>query len=392
MATELCASRPRTAADRRPFGRTNGLETPWRRRVAGVSAASKGLWTLSLAAVAVCLVGCTSHFIMPLQLASEIEAKVAYPEGADPLFEYSHTEVPFDNHILGRGATPDYSLRQLEIPSAGDNGQKDRMVRAEYYRSESPAPRPLVIVLPIFARYTYPSQKLSTFLQKQSRGLVHVLNVAGESFLFDWAGLTETSDPKVFMELVREGTERERIVVIDIRRLVDWAEQQPEIDGSRVALVGFSRSAIVAGVAATQEARLAATVLVMGGARPHEIVARCSGKRTSAVQRNAVRQLGWDQDELEARIRPMFSGVDAANYPGRVDPEKVLMFEASRDECIQESARMALWESMGRPERISLNYGHRIAFAAMTPLGGNWICHRTWEFLQRRLLSTDQSS
>ena len=39
----------------------------------------------------------------------------------------------------------------------------------------------------------------------------------------------------------------------------------------------------------------------------------------------------------------------------------------------------------GRPQLISLDYGHRIAFAAMTPLGGNWICDRTWEFLKQRL-------
>jgi len=389
VAAEPCAPRRRRDGIHRPFGVTTVLGMPAGRRSAGVSAAAKGLFAVCLAVVVVCAIGCTSHYTVPLQLASELPEHVARAVGADPLFEYPHAKVPFDNHVIGVGATPDYSLRQLQIPSMGDNGQQDRLVMATYYRSESPTPRPLVIVLPIFARYTYPSQKLSTFLQKQSRGAVHVLNVEGESFLFDWAGLTETSDPEVFMELIQEGTERERTVIIDIRRLVDWAEQQPEIDGSRVALVGFSRSAIVAGVAATQEARLAATVLVMGGARPHEIVARCIGKRTSAVQRNARRRLGWDQDELEARIRPAFSVVDAANYPGRVDPETVLMFEASRDDCIQESARMALWESMGRPERISLNYGHRIAFAAMTPLGGNWICHRTWDFLQRRLLSSD---
>ena len=78
--------------------------------------------------------------------------------------------------------------------------------------------------------------------------------------------------------------------------------------------------------------------------------------------------------------------MDAASYPGRVDPAGVLIFEASRDACIQESSRRALREAMGWPETVSLAYGHRIAFAGITPLGGNWICHRAWEFLRQRLL------
>lgn len=346
-----------------------------------------------LTAIAVLLglhlvVGCTLHSVTPMQDASVFARRAGRAPAVDPLFEYPHEVVPFENHVAGEGKTPDYSLRELTIPSIGDNGQEGNRITAHYYRSERAGPRPLVIVLPIFARYTYPSQKMSTFLQKHSHGSVHVLDVQGRSFLFDWNGLAETSDPIVFMKLMKQGTDRERTVIKDVRRLVDWAAQQPEIDGSRVALIGFSRSAIVAGTAATQEPRLAATVLIMGGAHPHEIVARCEGVRTSAVQENAERQLGWDQDELEARIRGVFSSVDAANYPGRVDPAGVLIVEASRDNCIQESARTALWETMGRPLRYLLNYGHRIAFAAMTPLGGNWLCHRTWEFLQQRLLSS----
>ena len=307
-------------------------------------------------------------------------------QAPDPAFQYPKTEISFKNHTVGQGATPKYSEREISIPSVGVSPQGDRVVTGRYFRSVEPGPHPLVIVLPIYARFTYPSEKVGTFVQRHSDGEFHVLEVEGKNFLINWYSAADTDNEEQFVDLFRQGAEAERIVITDLRRLIDWAGQQPEIDGDRVAVVGFSRSAIVAGTLATQEPRLAATVLVVGGAHPHTIIARCGGKRTSAVQRNAKRQFGWDQDELEKRLEPIFKLVDAANYPGRVDPNTVLMIEAAKDSCITEPSRTELWEAMGQPEQISLNYGHRKAFLSMTPVGGNWMCERIYEFLEERLL------
>ena len=305
---------------------------------------------------------------------------------SDPAFEYPRAQIQFDNHTIGEGATANYSAREISFPSIGVSPQGERVVKGQYYRSELPGPRPLVIVLPIYARFTYPSEKVGSFVQRHSDGEFHVLEVEGKNFLLNWYTLADTDNEELFLDLFRQGAEAERIVITDLRRLIDWADQQPEIDGSRVAMVGFSRSAIVAGTLATQEPRLAATVLVVGGAHPHTIIARCGGKRTSAVQRNAEQHFGWDQDELEDRLEPIFATVDPANYSDRVDPSTVLMIEAARDSCITEPSRTALWEAMGRPELITLNYGHRKAFLSMTSLGGNWMCDRIVEFLDKKLL------
>lgn len=328
---------------------------------------------------------CTSHTYMPLETAATMDSQEISPE-TDPAFSYGYEDIPFTNHIVGQGATDEYTLRELVLPSAGVSPQGDRELRAKYYRSELPGPRPLVIVLPIYARFTYPSEKVGGFVQRHSDGGYHVLEVEGKNFLVNWYAAADTDNEEHLLDLFRQGAEAERIVITDLLRVVDWAEQQPEIDGSRVALVGFSRSAIVAATVATQEPRLAATVLVVGGAQPHTIIAQCGGKRTSAVQRNVKRQFGWDKDDLEKRLEPIFELVDAANYPGRVDPRTVLMIEAAKDNCITQPSRTALWEAMGRPELITLNYGHRKAFLSMTSLGGNWMCDRIYEFLDEKLL------
>jgi hypothetical protein len=50
------------------------------------------------------------------------------------------------------------------------------------------------------------------------------------------------------------------------------------------------------------------------------------------------------------------------------------------------TARERLWLAMGRPERIAYLYDHRMAFLAMTFLGGNNLQHQIYRFLDRRLI------
>jgi hypothetical protein len=62
----------------------------------------------------------------------------------------------------------------------------------------------------------------------------------------------------------------------------------------------------------------------------------------------------------------------------------VLIIEAAADTCIPPAARERLWQAMGRPERIAYLYDHRMAFLAMTFLGGNDLQQQIYRFLDRR--------
>jgi hypothetical protein len=329
--------------------------------------------------------GCyTSHVRTPYMDASDVQ--LARHVEAAPGFTYDKSDVPYTNHVEGMGATSQYELRLLELPSIGDNGQHDNLVTAKYYRSTLPGQHPLVIVLPIWGSYTYPPRKLSSSIQRRSNGAVHVLHVQGDTHLADWPGLVAAADEAEFLELWREAVERQRVTIVDVRRLIDWAEQRPEIDAGRVALIGCSISAMVAGTIATQEPRLAATVTVMGGSHMQSVVANCDGKRATRVQEKAAESFGWGREELEAQLEPIMSVVDPANYPDRVDPRRVLIIEANRDKCAPRESREDLWLALGKPDRISMNYDHAPAFYSMTPLGLSWMRRRIWEFLESRLL------
>ena len=71
------------------------------------------------------------------------------------------------------------------------------------------------------------------------------------------------------------------------------------------------------------------------------------------------------------------------------DPSRVLIIEAGADTCVPESARDRLWHAMGRPERIAYSYDHRMAFLAMTFLGGHNLQRQVYRFLNRTLAGRD---
>ena len=304
--------------------------------------------------------------------------------GTDPRFTYPEEPVTSQDHFVD--STGRYKHHRVTYPSISENGQPDNLVVVDYYRSQTPGPHPVVIVLPIWGRHVYPSNAVIRTLRKRSDGRVHILNVLGTEFLIDWPKLGTLTDEDEFIETWIEGADHEIATLTDIRRLIDWAEDRAEIDAGRVGLIGFSHGAMLAPALAVQEPRITATILVMGGADGHEVIARCIGARTEGIQNHAFEAFGWSRDEMAKTLEPIYAPLNAKNYPNRIDPARVLIFDAGKDECVPQRSRDSLWEAMGRPERYTINSNHRHAFYSMTPLRFNWMRKKIWDFFQLRLL------
>jgi dienelactone hydrolase len=223
-------------------------------------------------------------------------------------------------------------------------------------------------------------------LKRSSDGGLHVLDVQGFSQILDWPTINGAETVEEFMAGWELSAEREWVWLRDLRRLIDWAERRPEIDSDRLGLIGFSHSAMMAAVLTAVDSRISATALVLGGARPAEVIAHCDGRRTITAQEVANTRFGWDKEELEQRLTPVFAGLNPVDYSGRINPDRVILFEARDDPCIPVDSRRDLWLAMGRPERYTIHSNHRRAFYAMTFLGLNWMQHRVWEFFERQLV------
>ncbi len=303
---------------------------------------------------------------------------------ASQRFEYTKKAIPFENHILDEEKNKHYILRHVQIPSSGDNGQPDNIISIRYYQSKQPGRKGLVIVLPIWGSSTYPPEKITRSLIRKSKGSLNVMWVEGPHYLFDWERLKQAADQQQFAEAVTKTTERLQTNVIDIRRLVDWSETQTDIDPQRIGLVGFSVSAIAAALVLPHDQRFATSVLVMGAANPSEMIAVCYG-RLADVRAVITERFDWSVDEYRNFVEKIYHDFNPALYAGRSDPSEILIIDARNDTCMPDTARDAMWHALGRPERISINYGHKTSFLAMTPIGFNFLRGVIVDFLRQGL-------
>jgi len=270
------------------------------------------------------------------------------------------------------------------MPSHGINGQPDNLVTMRHFRGEGPGLRPLVIVLPIWGVHRFPPDTLVAGLTKRAAGNVDVLQFEGEHPLMDWDAIRTAPTEEDFGRLLDRSATRIEDTVIDIRRVVDWAEKQPGIDREKIALVGFSRGAVIGSVALVSDPRFAAGVVVMGAADPHIALAHCD-KEIKRAREQVMARFSWTREEYAQHIEPHLVRVNSASYPGRVDPARILIIEAAEDSCMPEPSRSRLWTTMGQPERIRYAYDHKTSFLAMTFLGGGNLQKHVYRFLDKCL-------
>ena len=268
----------------------------------------------------------------------------------------------------------------LSFRSSGNNGHPDNLVEGQYFRSKEAGRKSLVVVMPIWGTSSYPPAKISTGYARRAGNDTHVIWIYGDAPVFPWTELSSVPTEDGFRALARDSAERYRSAVVDMRRLVDWATTQPEIDASRIAFVGFSMSALVTATLLANEPRVSAGVLMMGAARFADIFSMCRN-RAGDVREHVLRTFGWTADEYHEFFKGLFDPADPVRFEGRYDPSKILMIDAMFDDCMPESSRAALWEITGHPQRVTFLYQHRSAFYSLTPIGLNVSRRKIYRFL-----------
>jgi hypothetical protein len=324
--------------------------------------------------------GCVAH----LTRGSSTPATYEYepPTTANPTFRYEpEGEVELSKPI---DHTRFHEVVNLSFPSSGHSGAPGNRVRAIYYKSLSPGPKKLVIVLPIWGTSDYPPSRIARGYARHSHGDANIVWILGDTPLFPWTGLSSTTSEPEFVSMAKNSAERYRTAVIDMRRLLDWAEAQPDIDASHIGMVGFSMSALVTATLLGNDSRVSAAVLMMGGAEFANIFSHCDN-RAGEVRRHVLRQYGWSLERYHDFFQELFGPADPILYEGHYDPDRILMIDAMFDDCMSRSSRDALWEATGHPERITLMSRHRSGFYSLTPLGLNFIRRRIYRFLDATL-------
>lgn len=143
-----------------------------------------------------------------------------------------------------------------------------------------------------------------------------------------------------------------RQAVLDIRRAGDWLARRPDIEPSRVGLVGISLGAVIGSLAIGVDDHFGRSIFLIGGGDLPAIVMHGSKETVAAKER--LEKEGFTVE----RLRDLWKDVEPITFAPRVRPEEVLMINAESDEVIPRECTERLRQAMGSPEIRWFKGGH----------------------------------
>jgi dienelactone hydrolase len=230
-----------------------------------------------------------------------------------------------------------FDVTRVALPSNAPGGGS---ITFEYYDVvDAPGRTPVVVLPPILSGHLIVTRYFARYFANQGwRAVV----------------LTRDRDPLEQLDDL-EGTIRANLG--DYRLVLDWLEQQPGVDPSRIGLFGISLGAMDAVMLAALDDRVDALVAAMAGGDLAHIVASTNYRRVTRSVDRWVDAAGRTReamlDDLEERI-----ATDPLALAPYVDAQRVLMIMTRSDAIVPFEAQQALRDSMGAPETLYLPTGH----------------------------------
>jgi dienelactone hydrolase len=283
--------------------------------------------------------------------------------------------------------TKNYESFRIFFPSRGMNGQVQNLVSAQYIKSRQPGKKKLVIIPPIYGSSAFPGKMMASYLTHWNHEEdTNVVLINGETDIFDWNAFHNARDEREFWIEIEHLKERFRSSVIDILDLLDYFEMREEIDPKRIGVVGFSLGAMVANVVASLDSRIKTSALIMSAANLHEMFEFCVGRDAVYARKGIRKNLGWSGKDLREKTEEVLAPINPVRLSANIDPRSILIIDAAYDDYIPQSARDDLWQALGKPTRISLNYAHKMSFAiSMTALGSYFTERTVLKFFKEKL-------
>lgn len=311
----------------------------------------KSAATIALALLA----ACTTH----VPLSDSYRGPDAWPTDGSLVFQELATEpldVGAEEDVAAR-IRAHFVVRQVSLPSVSDSGEP---IEFEYYDVDGDARTPVVVLLPIFnGQLTIPRFFARYFA---NQGWAAVVVTRGRNPL---DALTEPESS------VRDNLQ-------NYHRVLDWIELEPELDPSRIGVLGVSLGAMDAVMLAAFDKRVNALVIAMAGGDLSYLLANTNYRRVVRTIDGMAADLGTSREALGAKLDAAIK-LDPLAVAPYVDAERVFMILTRTDAIIPFEAQEQLRESMGSPESLYLVTGHRPSVVFFPK-----VRNAAFEFFERR--------
>lgn len=139
--------------------------------------------------------------------------------------------------------------------------------------------------------------------------------------------------------------------VFDVRRSLDWIEQQSGYDAHKIGIAGISLGSLVAELASAIDARVDLAAFMLGGADFAKVIWNSS---KVVRQREAFRRDGYD----ESTLRSALVDVEPLTYLSQHQPRKSFVVGATYDSVMPREATDELISALHNKEKLWVDTGH----------------------------------
>jgi hypothetical protein len=280
----------------------------------------------------IALAGCTTH----VPLSDSYHGPDAWPSDGPIAFEESLLPPEVEGDVEAR-TRAHFVVHQLSLPSSADSAES---VEFEYYDVDGDDRTPVVVLLPVFNGQL----KIPRFFARYfaNHGWAAVVVTRGRDPL----------DALTAPEHAVQGN------LQSYRRVLDWIEHEPELDATRIGVLGVSLGAMDAVMLTAFDRRVNSLVIAMAGGDFSYLLTNTNYRRVTRTIDDMAAELGTSREAVVARLDASIK-LDPLALAPYVDAERVFMVLTRTDAIIPFEAQQLLRATMGSPEALYLLTGHR---------------------------------
>ena len=318
-----------------------------------MSATGSAIRTSATAVVLAALAACTTH----VPLSDSYRGPDAWPTDGSMAYEDFATEPLEIEADVEMRTRAHFVVRQVSLPSASESADP---IEFEYYDVDGDARTPVVVLLPVFNGQLKIPRFFARYFANQ--GWAAVVVTRGRNPLE-----ALTAPEKAFRDNLQ-----------DYHRVLDWVELEPQLDPSRIGVLGVSLGAMDAVMLTALDPRVNSLVIAMAGGDLSYLLANTNYRRVVRTIDSMAADLGTSRAALGAKLDAAIK-LDPLAVAPYVDAQRVFMILTRTDAIIPFAAQEQLRETMGSPESLYLMTGHRPSVVFFPK-----VRNAAFEFFERR--------
>lgn len=220
----------------------------------------------------------------------------------------------------------------------------ETLVKVKYMRPQGRGPFPVVLVIPTIAGETFVEPLAAANLCHA--GIASVI-----------ADINGQQEPSVYPGWENLDA-RFRFAVQSARNIVDYLSWKPEIDKSKIGIMGSSLGGITAALISAVEPRIKASVIIAGGGNLPEIGAYSMQPEVVKVREQRMSMLSLSSQQVYELEMRKHSLLDPIFFVRKDMRDQVLQVVVVDDVRVPAMTQQELWEAFGKPTRWVYNGGH----------------------------------